>query len=123
MYKGKFPSGVRIAVKVLDNNTSKTASEQFMAEVGTIGLTYHRNLVRLYGFCSNSTMRALIYEYMEFGSLDKLLFTELRKTIKWSKLHDIAIGTAKGLAYLHEECQKRIFITILSPEMCCLTLV
>lgn len=115
VYKGEFPNGVQIAVKVLNNNSSKTASEQFMAEVGTIGLTYHRNLVRLYGFCSHSTMRALIYEYMDFGSLDNLLFTEQKSGIEWHKFYNIAIGTAKGIAYLHEECHKRIIHYDIKP--------
>ncbi|CAO2818159.1 unnamed protein product [Amaranthus hypochondriacus] len=116
VYKGEFPNGVHIAVKVLNNNSSKTASEQFMAEVGTIGLTYHRNLVRLYGFCSHTSMRALIYEFMEFGSLDKLLFYGDHNTVfEWHKLYDIAIGTAKGIAYLHEECVKRIIHYDIKP--------
>ncbi|GMH29396.1 hypothetical protein Nepgr_031239 [Nepenthes gracilis] len=78
-----------------------------MAEVGTIGRTYHINLVRLYGFCFDPTMRALVYEYMENGSLDKFLFAEPRRAIEWEKLQEIAIGTAKGIAYLHEECQQQ----------------
>ncbi|XP_044463300.1 rust resistance kinase Lr10-like [Mangifera indica] len=60
---------------------------------------------------------ALIYEYMGNGSLDKHLFKESKaKAIKWDKLQQIAIGTAKGLAYLHEGCQKRVTHYDIKPE-------
>ncbi|XP_043698824.1 rust resistance kinase Lr10-like [Telopea speciosissima] len=108
VYKGELPNGVPLAIKLLTGNLSKLIEEQFMAEISTIGRTYHVNLVRLYGFCFDPTMQALVYEYMENGSLDRFLFGENRGTMKWEKLQEIAIGTAKGIAYLHEECQQRI---------------
>ncbi|KAJ4707687.1 Protein kinase [Melia azedarach] len=115
VFQGQFPNGVKIAVKVLNRNLGRIAEEQFMAEVGTIGRTYHINLVRLYGFCHDQHMTALVYEFMENGSLDKYLFNKMR-SIEWEKLHEIAIGTAKGLAYLHEECQQRIIHYDIKPE-------
>ncbi|KAL9442762.1 hypothetical protein AB3S75_016185 [Citrus x aurantiifolia] len=115
VYKGQFPNGVKIAVKVLNRNLGRIAEEQFMAEVGTIGRTYHINLVRLYGFCHDQHMTALVYEYMENGSLDGYLFGK-KQAIEWEKLHEIAIGTAKGLVYLHEECQQRIIHYDIKPE-------
>ncbi|KAA8515366.1 hypothetical protein F0562_018404 [Nyssa sinensis] len=84
VYKGQFPNGVKIAVKVLKRNLDRTAGEQFMAE------------------------------YLENGSLDKYLFSDT-KAIEWEKLHEIAIGTAKGLAYLHEECPQRIIHYDIKP--------
>ncbi|XP_076949804.1 rust resistance kinase Lr10-like [Bidens hawaiensis] len=115
VYKGTFPNGVTIAVKVLkDKHSDKKIQQQFMAEVGTLGRTHHANLVRLYGFCFDPTMRALVYEYMENGSLDKLLFDK-NKTVLWQKLSQIAIGIAKGLAYLHEDCQQKIIHYDIKP--------
>ncbi|XP_051120939.1 rust resistance kinase Lr10-like [Andrographis paniculata] len=114
VYKGKFPNGVNIAVKVLNRGANNNVEEQFMAEVGTIGRTHHINLVRLYGFCYDQFMSALVYEYMENGSLDRHLFSESRE-LEWEKLHEIAIGTAKGIAYLHEECQQRIIHYDIKP--------
>ena len=109
VYKGQFPNGVEIAVKVLSKDSDRQAEEQFMEEVGTIDRTYHINLVRLYGFCYDQFMGALVYEYLENGSLDKYLFSEEEaREFEWEKLHDVAIGTAKGIAYLHEECVQRI---------------
>ncbi|THG12877.1 rust resistance kinase Lr10-like [Camellia sinensis] len=108
VYKGQFPNGVKIAVKVLNRKSNtRGAEEQFMAEVSTIGRTYHTNLVRLYGFCHDNFMSALVFEYMENRSLDKHLFSDTR-AIEREKLYEIAIGTAKGIAYLQEECQPMI---------------
>jgi len=98
VYEGQLHNGMKIAV-VLNRSLAKTAEKQFMAEVGTIGQTYHRNLVRLYGFCHDQFTNAHVYEYMENGSLDKYLFND-KKEIEWEKLHDIAIGTARGITYL-----------------------
>lgn len=115
VFKGLFPNGVQVAVKVLTSNWDKRVEEQFMAEVGTLGRTYHINLVRLYGFCFDPSMRALVYEYMENGSLDRLLFGENNRDIEWDMLHRIAVQTAKGLAYLHEECERRIIHYDIKP--------
>ncbi|KAL5549213.1 hypothetical protein UlMin_004444 [Ulmus minor] len=114
VFKGVFPNGVQAAVKVLSNNWDKRVEEQFMAEVGTLGRTYHINLVRLYGFCFDPAMRALVYEFMDNGSLDKFLFSESRE-VEWEKLHDIALQTAKGIAYLHEECERKIIHYDIKP--------
>ncbi|CAL5440349.1 unnamed protein product [Camellia sinensis] len=114
VYKGQFPNGVQIAVKVLNRSLDRGAEQQFMAEVSTIGRTYHINLVRLYGFCYDHIMSALVYEYMENGSLDKHLFSDTQ-AIEWVKLHEIAIGTAKGITYLHEECEQRIIHYDIKP--------
>ncbi|KAF7154215.1 hypothetical protein RHSIM_Rhsim01G0063100 [Rhododendron simsii] len=117
VYKGQFPNGVKIAVKVLKRTLPDIrAEEQFMAEVSTIGRTYHKNLVRLYGFSYDPLMSALVYEYMENGSLDKYLFNDDTQRMDWNKLPEIAIGTAKGMAYLHEECQQRIIHYDIKPD-------
>lgn len=85
-----------------------------MAEVSTTGRTYHRNLVRLYGFCHDAKVKALVYEYMANGSLDRLLFGK-RHRIEWDKLYEIAVGAAKGLEYLHHYCRQRIIHYDIKP--------
>ncbi|KAH7674793.1 Non-specific serine/threonine protein kinase protein [Dioscorea alata] len=117
VYKGQLPNGVQVAVKVLNTGGSedkRLMEQQFMAEIGTIGRTFHANLVKLYGFCYDSIARALIYEYMDKGSLDTYLFDKSH-TITWEKLHEIAIGTAKALSYLHDECEQRIIHYDIKP--------
>ncbi|XP_060670644.1 rust resistance kinase Lr10-like [Ziziphus jujuba] len=114
VYKGIFSNGTIVAVKVLYANSNKRIEEQFMAEVSTIGRLYHFNLVRLYGFCFERNLRALVYEYMKNGSLDKYLFRD-HKTLGFENLHQIAVGTARGIAYLHEECQHRIIHYDIKP--------
>ncbi|XP_020203437.1 G-type lectin S-receptor-like serine/threonine-protein kinase At1g34300 [Cajanus cajan] len=113
VYKGIFSDGTIVAVKVLHGRSDNKIEEQFMAEVGTIGKTHHFNLVRLYGFCFERNMIGLVYEYMENGSLDRYLFQ--KKTLGYEKLHEIAVGTAKGIAYLHEECQQKIIHYDIKP--------
>ena len=114
VYKGSFNNEMFMAVKVLKGSSNEKIEEQFMAEVSTIGRTHHLNLVRLYGFCYERDLQALVYEYMENGSLDSLLFSN-HNAIKWEKLNEIAIGTAKGIAYLHEECAQRIIHYDIKP--------
>ncbi|KAE8713812.1 receptor-like protein kinase [Hibiscus syriacus] len=114
VYKGIFSNGTMVAVKVLYGNSDKRIEEQFMAEVSTIGRVHHFNLLRLYGFCFERNLRALVYEYMKNGSLDKFLFGEDKK-LGFQRLQAIAVGTAKGIAYLHEECQQRIIHYDIKP--------
>ncbi|OAY67994.1 Receptor-like serine/threonine-protein kinase SD1-6 [Ananas comosus] len=94
VYKGQFPGGMHIAVKVLKAGMDKRAEEQFVAEVGTIGRTCHINLVRLYGFCFDKALKALLYEFMENGSLDHYIFDEQNR-LEWPKLHEIALERRK----------------------------
>ncbi|MED6175093.1 hypothetical protein PIB30_075189 [Stylosanthes scabra] len=114
VYKGVFSDGTIMAVKVLFTSTDKRIQQQFMAEIGTLGKVHHFNLVRLFGFCVDNNFIAIVYEYMANGSLDKYLFKEV-KTLGFEKLHEIAVGTARGIAYLHEECQQRIIHYDIKP--------
>ncbi|PIA26488.1 hypothetical protein AQUCO_09300064v1 [Aquilegia coerulea] len=102
------------AVKVLKNTMMDVMEKQFMSEVGTMGRTYHRNLIKLYGFCFDANMKALVYEYMENGSFDRILY-ENSPRIKWVQLYDIAIEIAKGLSYLHEYCYPQIIHHDIKP--------
>ncbi|PIA26530.1 hypothetical protein AQUCO_09100012v1 [Aquilegia coerulea] len=106
VYKGQFPGGLHIAVKVLAK--MDVVEETFMAEVRTMGKAYHRNLVKLFGYCFERDMKALVYEYMENGSLDKILYDNHGSSIEWERLYGIAIEIAKGIDYLHEGWDERI---------------
>jgi hypothetical protein len=109
VYKGVLPNGLPVAVKVFDRSLAqRSQEEQFMAEVGTIGRTYHVNLVRLFGFCFDDVVRALVYEYMDNGALDAYLLGCRGRGAGLPALRDIAVGVARGIRYLHEECQQKI---------------
>uniref|UniRef100_A0A453PJ20 Protein kinase domain-containing protein n=1 Tax=Aegilops tauschii subsp. strangulata TaxID=200361 RepID=A0A453PJ20_AEGTS len=97
VYKGMLPNGLMVAVKRLHpGHDDRTSQEQFMAEVGTIGRTHHINLVRLFGFCYDAGVRALVYEYMEHGALDSYLFDRSRY-VGFQTLRAIAVGTVSGM--------------------------
>jgi serine/threonine protein kinase len=89
-----------------------------MNEVATIGHVHHVNLVRLLGYCFESFTSALVYEYMPNGSLDKFIFAgkEKGQVLRWEQLYSIALGTAQGIAYLHQECEKRIIHFDIKPH-------
>ena len=88
-----------------------------MNEVMSISRTSHVNIVSLLGFCLEGSKRALIYEYMPNGSLDKYIYAENHKGILgWDKLYKIAIGIARGLEYLHHSCNTRIVHFDIKPQ-------
>ena len=94
VYKGISRNNILVAVKFLKGASDKIIEEQFIAEVSTMGRTHHYNLVRLYGFCFESSLIALVYEYMVNGSLDNHLFKSSEGAIiGFEKLHEIAVGT------------------------------
>ncbi|XP_062188754.1 G-type lectin S-receptor-like serine/threonine-protein kinase At1g34300 isoform X2 [Phragmites australis] len=108
VYKGMLPNGLDIAVKVLHEHMDNEVTEQqFMAEVGALWRTNHVNLIRLIGYCFDDGMRALVYEFMAKRSLDKYLF-DRRHAAGPPALLAVAVGVARGLRYLHKECQKKI---------------
>uniref|UniRef100_A0A0E0JDC1 Protein kinase domain-containing protein n=1 Tax=Oryza punctata TaxID=4537 RepID=A0A0E0JDC1_ORYPU len=115
VYKGVLlPGDVHVAVKMLDGN-SNCKGEDFISEVATIGRIHHINVVRLVGFCSEEMRRALLYEYMPKGSLDKYIFSSER-SFSWDKLNEIALGIAKGINYLHQGCDMQILHFDIKPH-------
>ncbi|KAL2473695.1 putative LRR receptor-like serine/threonine-protein kinase [Forsythia ovata] len=109
VYKGFLPNRTAVAVKRL-RDPNFTGEVQFQTEVEMIGLALHRNLLRLYGFCMNPEERLLVYPFMPNGSVaDRLRDTGHEKpSLDWSKRMHIALGAARGLLYLHEECNPKI---------------
>ncbi|XP_044974691.1 rust resistance kinase Lr10-like [Hordeum vulgare subsp. vulgare] len=116
VYEGVLPGDVHVAVKMLEGN-SNCNGEDFINEVSTIGRIHHVNVVRLVGFCSEEMRRALVYEYMPGGSLDKYIFSpESKKTFSWDKLNEIALGIARGINYLHQGCEMQIIHFDIKPH-------
>ncbi|XP_068648001.1 G-type lectin S-receptor-like serine/threonine-protein kinase SD2-5 [Aristolochia californica] len=115
VYHGVLPDGMEIAVKKLESIGQ--GKKEFRAEVSIIGSIHHVHLVRLRGFCAEGTHRLLAYEYMAKGSLDRWIFQKSgNDLLDWDKRFNIALATAKGLAYLHEDCSVKIVHCDIKPE-------
>ncbi|XP_042034607.1 LEAF RUST 10 DISEASE-RESISTANCE LOCUS RECEPTOR-LIKE PROTEIN KINASE-like 2.5 isoform X2 [Salvia splendens] len=116
VYKGQFPDGRLVAVKVL--NESNGNGEDFMNEVACISRTSHVNIVTLLGFCFEGSKRALIYDFMPNGSLEKFIGNNASPSpgLGCDKLFEIALGIARGLEYLHLGCNTRILHLDIKPQ-------
>ncbi|CAN6917735.1 unnamed protein product [Brassica oleracea] len=110
VYKGHLSDGSLVAVKRLKDCNIAGGEVQFQTEVETISLALHRNLLRLRGFCSSNNERILVYPYMPNGSVASRLKDHIRgePALDWSRRKKIAVGTARGLVYLHEQCDPKI---------------
>ncbi|KAJ7951503.1 Kinase-like protein [Quillaja saponaria] len=97
-----------VAVKVLDLE-GKQGHREWLAEVIFLGQLKHSHLVNLIGYCCEDEHRLLVYEYMERGNLENKLFKCYSATLPWLTRLKIAIGAAKGLAFLHEEQKPVIY--------------
>jgi hypothetical protein len=115
VYKGVLQSEETylVAVKRL-NNRVREGDLEFNAEVSAIGRTNHRNLVQLLGFCNEGQHRLLVYEFMSNGSLASFLFGDSQPN--WYQRIQIALGTARGISYLHEECSSQIIHCDIKPQ-------
>ncbi|XP_058094355.1 probably inactive leucine-rich repeat receptor-like protein kinase At5g48380 [Magnolia sinica] len=104
MYKAKLPDGTLLTVRRLED--SHHSDKHFISEMNTLGSIKHPNLVSLMGFCIARKERLLIYKYMPKGSLyDNLHHPKYKsKFIEWPMRLRIAIGVARGLAWLHHCC-------------------
>ncbi|NP_001274956.1 BRASSINOSTEROID INSENSITIVE 1-associated receptor kinase 1-like precursor [Solanum tuberosum] len=110
VYKGRLADGSLVAVKRLKEERTQGGELQFQTEVGMISMAVHRNLLRLRGFCMTPTERVLVYPYMENGSVASRLRErpESEPPLDWPKRKRIALGSARGLAYLHDHCDPKI---------------
>ncbi|XP_077212356.1 rust resistance kinase Lr10-like [Tasmannia lanceolata] len=116
VFRGKLRSGHLVAVKVLA--MSKGNGQDFINEVATIGRIHHVNVVKLLGFCSEGSKRALVYDFMPNGSLEKYIFPEQGSInpLSWEKTYKITLGIARGLEYLHRGCDMRILHFDIKPH-------
>ncbi|KFK27853.1 hypothetical protein AALP_AA8G438000 [Arabis alpina] len=117
VYKGTLKvnsdSEVTVAVKKLDRFAQEDEKE-FKNEINAIGQTHHKNLVRLIGFCNEGQNRLIVYEYLPHGTLADYLFRRQRPS--WEDRRRIAVGIARGILYLHEECSEQIIHCDIKPQ-------
>ncbi|GAQ89360.1 Protein kinase-like [Klebsormidium nitens] len=126
VYLGSL-KGKTVAIKEITRGATKKGAQEFRNEVMSMAQCRHRHLVSLEGCCASERHCILVYEYMEQGSLDDHLYepregaTPLEsrsaaRFLDWPARLKIALGTARGLAYLHEDCKPRIIHRDVKPS-------
>ncbi|KAG5059266.1 hypothetical protein JHK87_000295 [Glycine soja] len=107
VYKASMPDGRVGALKLLKAGSGQ-GEREFRAEVDIISRIHHRHLVSLIGYCISEQQRVLIYEFVPNGNLSQHLHGSKWPILDWPKRMKIAIGSARGLAYLHDGCNPKI---------------
>ncbi|KAF7147510.1 hypothetical protein RHSIM_Rhsim03G0205500 [Rhododendron simsii] len=115
VYKGKLRSGPPVAIKMLTK--PKANGQDFINEVATIGRIHHVNVVQLIGYCAERSKRALVYDFMPNGSLEKYIFSpEGKLSLSCEQMHEISLGVARGIRYLHQGCNMQILHFDIKPH-------
>ncbi|KAK4387349.1 Proline-rich receptor-like protein kinase PERK14 [Sesamum angolense] len=104
VYKGRLKNGQLIAVKV-QKDANKKPSAEFRSEIYVLSIVRHKNIEMLLGYCCKENLNILVYEYICNKSLEWHLFDNKEHVLDWHQRYAIAVGTAKGLQFLHEECR------------------
>ncbi|KAI4335295.1 hypothetical protein L6164_013956 [Bauhinia variegata] len=109
VYSGILEDGTKVAVKVLKREDHH-GNREFFAEVEMLSRLHHRNLVKLIGICAEDSFRCLVYELIPNGSVESHLHGVDKDTspLDWGARLKIALGAARGLAYLHEDSSPRV---------------
>ncbi|KAL9242366.1 hypothetical protein vseg_016375 [Gypsophila vaccaria] len=107
VHKGVLPNGKEVAVKSLKAGSGQ-GEREFQAEVEIISRVHHKHLVSLVGYCITGSHRLLVYEFVSNGTMEFHLHGKGQPTMEWPTRLRIALGSAKGLAYLHEDCHPKI---------------
>ncbi|KAI9128355.1 hypothetical protein K1719_001348 [Acacia pycnantha] len=107
VYKGFLMDGRAVAVKQLKDGGGQ-GEREFRAEVEIISRVHHRHLVSLVGYCISEHQRLLVYDYVPNNTLHYHLHGQNRPVMDWATRVKVAVGAARGIAYLHEDCHPRI---------------
>ncbi|KAI5659296.1 hypothetical protein M9H77_28089 [Catharanthus roseus] len=122
VFKGKISDQILVAVKLLHDISTRNGDQEFINEVATMGRIHHVNVVRLIGFSADGFRRALVYEFLPNGSLDKFISARDNNNNQWQnafgfeKMQDTALGIARGIEYLHQGCEQRILHFDIKPQ-------
>ncbi|XP_023921873.2 probably inactive leucine-rich repeat receptor-like protein kinase At5g48380 [Quercus suber] len=108
MYKAMLPNGSHLAVKRLHG--CQSFDKQFICELLALGKLRHNNIVPLLGFCRERKEKLLVYQYISNGNLYDWLYAREgnNRILEWSLRIQIAIGVARGLAWLHHKWDFRV---------------
>ncbi|KAL9247290.1 hypothetical protein vseg_020735 [Gypsophila vaccaria] len=104
VYRGTFDDGEQVAVKVLKRD-NRDGAREFLSEVEMLSRLHHKNLVKLLGICTEEHVQCLVYELVPNGSVESHLHGAEKEAapLDWATRVNIALGAARGLAYLHED--------------------
>ncbi|XP_065863401.1 somatic embryogenesis receptor kinase 2-like [Euphorbia lathyris] len=110
VYRGRLDEGSLVAVKRLERLPTFSGEIQFQTTNEILNMATHRNVLRLRGFCLTPTERLLVFPYMTNGSLSSHLRerAESQPVLNWGTRKRIALGAARGVCYLHDECNPKI---------------
>ncbi|KAL2249060.1 UNVERIFIED_CONTAM: Rust resistance kinase Lr10 [Sesamum indicum] len=115
LFKGMLVDETCVAVKMLDHSEQNV--EDFIDEVDTIGRMEHVNVLQLVGYCVDGRKRALVYEFLSSGTLEMLISSESQsQMLGWETLHQVALGVAKGIDYIRQECNQNILSLNIKPQ-------
>ncbi|XP_024973204.1 probable receptor-like serine/threonine-protein kinase At5g57670 isoform X1 [Cynara cardunculus var. scolymus] len=107
VYKGCLPDGRELAVKIL--KTSEDVLKEFVLEIEIITALHHENIISLFGFCFEDSKLLLVYDLLSRGSLEDNLHGHKKDTVfGWNERYKVAVGVAKALVYLHNNCDKHV---------------
>ncbi|PNX58672.1 putative LRR receptor-like protein kinase, partial [Trifolium pratense] len=107
VYRGTLHNGQLVAVKRAQNESMQGGLE-FKTEIELLSRVHHKNLVSLIGFCFEQGEQILVYEYVVNGTLTDALSGKSGIRLDWIRRLKIALGTARGLDYLHEQANPPI---------------
>ncbi|XP_057829115.2 L-type lectin-domain containing receptor kinase SIT2-like [Cryptomeria japonica] len=108
VYKGVLPAnGLEVAVKSIFKEANE-ALKEIIAEISSLGHLQHRNLVQIRGYCRRGAKLFIVYDYMQNGSLDKMIFDNSESVLAWVHRYRILRDVAAGLLYLHEGWEKMV---------------
>ncbi|KAJ8752451.1 hypothetical protein K2173_004087 [Erythroxylum novogranatense] len=114
-YKAELSPGCVVAVKRLSIGRIQ-GTQQFDAEIRTLGRIRHKNLVTLIGYYVGEAEMFLVYNYLSGGNLETFIHDNSGKNVQWSVIYKIALDIAQALAYLHYSCVPRVLHRDIKPS-------
>uniref|UniRef100_A0A1J3H5V9 non-specific serine/threonine protein kinase n=1 Tax=Noccaea caerulescens TaxID=107243 RepID=A0A1J3H5V9_NOCCA len=115
VYRGHIAGGQIVAVKRAEKG-SLQGQKEFYTEIELLSRLHHRNLVSLLGYCDQKGEQMLVYEFMPNGSLQDALSARLREPLSLAQRLRIALGSARGILYLHTEADPPIIHRDIKPS-------
>ncbi|KAJ4971662.1 hypothetical protein NE237_004761 [Protea cynaroides] len=108
VYKGVLADGSIVAIKRAQEG-SLQGEKEFFTEIELLSRLHHRNLVSLLGYCDEECEQMLVYEFMENGTVRDHISAKSKEPLSFAMRLRIALGSAKGILYLHTEVTPPIF--------------